>query len=258
MFKIGFSRFLRIFAVAFELGLSYGVMVTRQILVLKFQVRILVAQPNGKPAVQQRVFCVFGGRPSRLGRGGFVRSVFRGSRLSLSVRRCFGRLVFGADRAVRSARGADRALRSVCGAEVLPSALPVPCAPLAGRGALARSVLEAGPSMRFRFRGRPCRALRLRGGGALDRSVLEAGPSMRFRFRGRPCHALRSRGGEASNGSVFGGSRLSLSVRRCFGRLVFGAGRAVRFVRGVEVLPSALPVPCRAAKRRNGGRRVGR
>lgn len=46
MFKIGFSRFLRIFAVAFELGLSYGVMVTRQILVLKFQVRILVAQPN--------------------------------------------------------------------------------------------------------------------------------------------------------------------------------------------------------------------
>lgn len=74
MFKIGFSRFLRIFAVAFELGLSYGVMVTRQILVLKFQVRILVAQPNGKPAVQQRVFCVFRGRPSRLGRGGFVRS----------------------------------------------------------------------------------------------------------------------------------------------------------------------------------------
>ena len=213
MFKIGFSRFLRIFAVAFELGLSYGVMVTRQILVLKFQVRILVAQPNGKPAVQQRVFCVFRGRPSRLGRGGFVRSVFRGSRLSLSVRRCFGRLVFGAGRTVCSARGA---------------------------GAFRRL--------------RPCRALRLRGGGALDRSVLEAGPSMRFRFRGRPCHALRSRGGEASNGSVFGGSRLSLSVRRCFGRLVFGAGRAVRFVRGVEVLPSALPVPCgEAAKRRAAG-----
>ena len=144
MFKIGFSRFLRIFAVAFELGLSYGVMVTRQILVLKFQVRILVAQPNGKPAVQQRVFCVFGGRPSRLGRGGFVRSVFRGSRLSLSVRRCFGRLVFGADRAVRSARGADRALRSVCGAEVLPSALPVPCGEAAKRRAAGWPVVRRG------------------------------------------------------------------------------------------------------------------
>lgn len=144
MFKIGFSRFLRIFAVAFELGLSYGVMVTRQILVLKFQVRILVAQPNGKPAVQQRVFCVFRGRPSRLGRGGFVRSVFRGSRLSLSVRRCFGRLVFGADRAVRSARGADRALRSVCGAEVLPAAPPVPCSEVAKRRAAGWPVVRRG------------------------------------------------------------------------------------------------------------------
>lgn len=227
MFKIGFSRFLRIFAVAFELGLSYGVMVTRQILVLKFQVRILVAQPNGKPAVQQRVFCVFGGRPSRLGRGGFVRSFSEAPGFRFRGGEALDGSVFGADRTVCS----------VCGA-----------------GAFRRL--------------RPCRALRLRGGGALDRSVLEAGPSMRFRFRGRPCHALRSRGGEASNGSVFGGSRLSLSVRRCFGRLVFGvgravrsargAGRAVRFVRGVEVLPSALPVPCRAAKRRNGGRRVGR
>lgn len=223
MFKIGFSRFLRIFAVAFELGLSYGVMVTRQILVLKFQVRILVAQPNGKPAVQQRVFCVFGGRPSRLGRGGFVRSFSEAPGFRFRGGEALDGSVFGADRAVRSARGADRALRSVCGAEVLPAAPPVPCAPLAGRG-------------------------------ALDRSVLEAGPSMRFRFRGRPCHALRSRGGEASNGSVFGGSRLSLSVRRCFGRFVFGAGRAVRFVRGVEVLPSALPVPCgEAAKRRAAG-----
>lgn len=203
MFKIGFSRFLRIFAVAFELGLSYGVMVTRQILVLKFQVRILVAQPNGKPAVQQRVFCVFRGRPSRLGRGGFVRSFSEAPGFRFR------------------------------GGEVLDG-----------------SVFGAGAFRRLR----PCRALRLRGGGALDRSVLEAGPSMRFRFRGRPCHALRSRGGEASNGSVFGGSRLSLSVRRCFGRLVFGAGRAVRFVRGVEVLPSALPVPCsEAAKRRAAG-----
>ncbi len=213
MFKIGFSRFLRIFAVAFELGLSYGVMVTRQILVLKFQVRILVAQPNGKPAVQQRVFCVFGGRPSRLGRGGFVRSFSEAPGFRFRGGEALDGSVFGADRTVCS----------VCGA-----------------GAFRRL--------------RPCRALRLRGGGALDRSVLEAGPSMRFRFRGRPCHALRSRGGEASNGSVFGGSRLSLSVRRCFGRLVFGAGRAVRFVRGVEVLPSALPVPCgEAAKRRAAG-----
>ena len=233
MFKIGFSRFLRIFAVAFELGLSYGVMVTRQILVLKFQVRILVAQPNGKPAVQQRVFCVFGGRPSRLGRGGFVRSVFRGSRLSLSVRRCFGRLVFGADRAVRSARGADRALRSVCGAEVLPSALPVPCAPLAGRGGF-------GP---FRFGGGPFHAVPFSG-----QTV--------------PCAPFAGRGGFVR--SVFRGSRLSLSVRRCFGRLVFGADRAVRSARGAdralrsvcgaEVLPSALPVPCgEAAKRRAAG-----
>lgn len=213
MFKIGFSRFLRIFAVAFELGLSYGVMVTRQILVLKFQVRILVAQPNGKPAVQQRVFCVFRGRPSRLGRGGFVRSFSEAPGFRFRGGEVLDGSVFGAD-------------RTVC------------------------SVFGAGAFRRLR----PCRALRLRGGGALDRSVLEAGPSMRFRFRGRPCHALRSRGGEASNGSVFGGSRLSLSVRRCFGRLVFGAGRAVRFVRGVEVLPSALPVPCgEAAKRRAAG-----
>lgn len=213
MFKIGFSRFLRIFAVAFELGLSYGVMVTRQILVLKFQVRILVAQPNGKPAVQQRVFCVFRGRPSRLGRGGFVRSFSEAPGFRFRGGEVLDGSVFGAD-------------RTVC------------------------SVFGAGAFRRLR----PCRALRLRGGGALDRSVLEAGPSMRFRFRGRPCHALRSRGGEASNGSVFGGSRLSLSVRRCFGRLVFGAGRAVRFVRGVEVLPSALPVPCsEVAKRRAAG-----
>lgn len=223
MFKIGFSRFLRIFAVAFELGLSYGVMVTRQILVLKFQVRILVAQPNGKPAVQQRVFCVFRGRPSRLGRGGFVRSFSEAPGFRFRGGEVLDGSVFGAD-------------RTVC------------------------SVCRAGAFRRLR----PCRALRLRGGGALDRSVLEAGPSMRFRFRGRPCHALRSRGGEASNGSVFGGSRLSLSVRRCFGRLVFGADRAVRSARGAdralrsvcgaEVLPSALPVPCgEAAKRRAAG-----
>lgn len=223
MFKIGFSRFLRIFAVAFELGLSYGVMVTRQILVLKFQVRILVAQPNGKPAVQQRVFCVFGGRPSRLGRGGFVRSFSEAPGFRFRGGEALDGSVFGADRTVCS----------VCGA-----------------GAFRRL--------------RPCRALRLRGGGALDRSVLEAGPSMRFRFRGRPCHALRPRGGEASNGSVFGGSRLSLSVRRCFGRLVFGADRAVRSARGAdralrsvcgaEVLPAAPPVPCsEVAKRRAAG-----
>ncbi len=235
MFKIGFSRFLRIFAVAFELGLSYGVMVTRQILVLKFQVRILVAQPNGKPAVQQRVFCVFRGRPSRLGRGGFVRSVFRGSRLSLSVRRCFGRLVFGADRTVRSARGADRALRSVCGAEVLPAAPPVPCAPLAGRGALDRSVLEAGPSMRFRFRGRPCHALRSRGGEALCGPFSEA-PGFRFRC------------GDALDGSFSGQTVLCAPL----------AGQTVPCAPFAGRRSFRRLCPCRAAKRRNGGRRVGR
>ena len=144
MFKIGFSRFLRIFAVAFELGLSYGVMVTRQILVLKFQVRILVAQPNGKPAVQQRVFCVFGGRPSRLGRGGFVRSFSEAPGFRFRGGEALDGSVFGADRAVRSARGAGRAVRFVRGVEVLPSALPVPCGEAAKRRAAGWPVVRRG------------------------------------------------------------------------------------------------------------------
>ena len=234
MFKIGFSRFLRIFAVAFELGLSYGVMVTRQILVLKFQVRILVAQPNGKPAVQQRVFCVFGGRPSRLGRGGFVRSFSEAPGFRFRGGEALDGSVFGADRTVCS----------VCGA-----------------GAFRRL--------------RPCRALRLRGGGGLW--------TVPFWRRALPC------------GSVFGADRAMRSVRGAgrlcavrFQRLpafVFGAGRlrtapflevpGFRFRCGDALDGSfsgqAVPCvsfagrrsfrrlrPCRAAKRRNGGRRVGR
>ena len=171
MFKIGFSRFLRIFAVAFELGLSYGVMVTRQILVLKFQVRILVAQPNGKPAVQQRVFCVFRGRPSRLGRGGFVRSFSEAPGFRFRGGEALDGSVFGADRTVCSVCGAGafrrlrpcRALR-LRGGDALDgsfSGQPVLCAPLAGQ-----TVPCAPFAGRRSFRRlRPCRAAKWRNGG---------------------------------------------------------------------------------------------
>ncbi len=225
MFKIGFSRFLRIFAVAFELGLSYGVMVTRQILVLKFQVRILVAQPNGKPAVQQRVFCVFGGRPSRLGRGGFVRSFSEAPGFRF--------------------RGGEALDGSFSGQTVLCAPLAgqtVPCAPFAGRRSFRRL--------------RPCRALRLRGGGLW---------TVPFWRRALPC------------GSVFGADRAMRSVRGAgrlcavrFQRLpafAFGAGRLWTAPFSGQAVPCVSFAvwrsfrrlcPCRAAKRRNGGRRVGR
>ena len=177
---------------------------------------VLVAQPNGKPAVQQRVFCVFGGRPSRLGRGGFVRSFseapgfrFRG-----------GEVLDG------SVFGADRTVCSVCGA-----------------GAFRRL--------------RPCRALRLRGGGGLW--------TVPFWRRALPC------------GSVFGADRAMRSVRgagrlrtapflevpgfrfRCGDALdVSFSGQAVPCVSFAVWRSFRRLCPCRAAKRRNGGRRVGR
>lgn len=226
MFKIGFSRFLRIFAVAFELGLSYGVMVTRQILVLKFQVRILVAQPNGKPAVQQRVFCVFGGRPSRLGRGGFVRSFSEAPGFRF--------------------RGGEALDGSFSGQAV-------PCVSFAVWRSFRRLC--------------PCRALRLRGGGGLWTvpfwrralpcgSVFGADRAMRSvrgagRLRTAPfleVPGFRFRCGDALDGSFSGQTVLCAPLA---GQTVpcapFAGRRSFRRLR-----------PCRAAKWRNGGRRVGR
>ena len=225
MFKIGFSRFLRIFAVAFELGLSYGVMVTRQILVLKFQVRILVAQPNGKPAVQQRVFCVFGGRPSRLGRGGFVRSFSEAPGFRF--------------------RGGEALDGSFSGQTV-------PCAPFAGRGPsggsarAVRSACGAGGlwTVPFWRRALPCgsvfgadRAMRsVRGAGRLRTAPFLEVPGFRFRC------------GDALDGSFSGQTVLCAPL----------AGQTVPCAPFAGRRSFRRLCPCRAAKRRNGGRRVGR
>lgn len=204
MFKIGFSRFLRIFAVAFELGLSYGVMVTRQILVLKFQVRILVAQPNGKPAVQQRVFCVFRGRPSRLGRGGFVRSFSEAPGFRFRGGEALDGSVFGADRTVCSVCGAGafRRLRPCRALRLRGGGLwtvpfwrrALPCGSVFGADRAMRSVRGAGRLRTAPFLEVP--GFRFRCGDALDGSFSgQAVPCVSFAVwrsfrRLCPCRAV--------------------------------------------------------------------